>query len=74
VILKSFVLVGTIVSHDSFFSTVAFDLNPKTNGGPAIAVLPITAIPCKVAVGNIIYVVKDESMSHPTITCKIKNQ
>ena len=34
--LSTFVLVGTIISHDSFLSTVEFNLNPATNGGPTI--------------------------------------
>jgi len=74
VILKSFVLVGTIISHDSVFSTVEFNLNPATNGGPSIAILPISAIPCKVEVGKTIYVVKDEKVEHPIISCEIDTQ
>ena len=50
--LKSFVLVGTILSHDSLLSTVEFNLNPSTNGGPSVAVLPNSAIPCEVKVGK----------------------
>ena len=61
-VLNSFVLVGTILSHDAILATVEFDLNPSTNGGPAIAVLPNTAIPCAIKVGKKIYVVKDENM------------
>ena len=56
--LTSFVLIGTVVSSDQFLSTVEFTLNPATNGGPSIAVLPNEAIPCKVEVGKKIYVVK----------------
>tara|TARA_E500000331_G_C17205260_1_gene691106 strand:- start:1139 stop:1363 length:225 start_codon:yes stop_codon:yes gene_type:complete len=71
VVLKSFVLVGTIVSHDNVFSTVEFNLNPAVNGGPSMAVVPLSAIPCDVNVGKTIYVVKDKSMDYPVITCKI---
>ena len=39
-VLTAFVLVGTIDSHDGQFATVELDLNPATNGGPAIAVMP----------------------------------
>ena len=69
--LKSFVLVGTILSHDSLLSTVEFNLNPAVNGGPSIAVVPNSAIPCSVEVGKNIYVVKDEAMEYPQIVCEI---
>ncbi len=70
-ILSSFVLIGTILSHDAVFSTVEFNTNPAMHGGPSIAVLPNTAIPCEAEVGKKIYVVKDESMELPAITCEI---
>tara|TARA_B100000427_G_scaffold210722_1_gene175687 strand:- start:514 stop:741 length:228 start_codon:yes stop_codon:yes gene_type:complete len=70
VALKSFVLIGTILSHDGVLSTVEFNLNPSTNGGPSVAVLPNSAIPCKVEIGKKIYVVKDENMEIPTISCE----
>ena len=70
-ILKSFVLVGTILSHDSLLSTVEFNLNPAVNGGPSIAVVPNSAIPCSIEVGKNIYVVKDEAMEYPQIVCEI---
>ena len=73
-ILKSFVLVGTIISHDSLLSTVEFNLNPATNGGPAIGVLHNSAIPCEVKVGKKIYVVKDENMDHAVITCHVDSK
>ncbi len=69
-ILSSFVLVGVIVSHDSLLSTVEFNLNPATNGGPSIAILQNIAIPCEVKVGQKIYVVKQEHEEVATITCK----
>jgi hypothetical protein len=71
VVLKSFVLIGTILSHDSQFATVEFNLNPATNGGPSIAVLPNVSVPCKVEVGKKIYVVKDEAMKYPEIICEL---
>ena len=49
--LSSFVLVGTILSHDNLRATVEFNLNPAVNGGPSIAVLQNAAIPCEVEVG-----------------------
>lgn len=73
--LNSFVLVGTIISHDAQLSTVEFNLNPATNGGPAMAILQNSAIPCEVKVGQKIYVVKQEQEENATITCKgIKNE
>ena len=72
--LSSFVLVGTIISHDSVLSTVEFNLNPATNGGPAIAILQNSAIPCEVKVGIKIYVVKQENEIDATITCENEDE
>ena len=69
-ILESFVLVGVIISHDDVLSTVEFNLNPATNGGPAMAILQNSAIPCEVKVGQKIYVVKQEQEESATITCE----
>ncbi len=71
--LSSFVLVGTIISHDAVLSTVEFNLNPATNGGPATAILQNAAIPCEIKVGQTIYVVKEEHQEHAVITCKKEN-
>ena len=68
--LSTFVLIGTIISHDNYLSTVEFNLNPATNGGPSTAVLPNHAIPCEVKVGRVIYVVKEESQPEAVITCE----
>ena len=73
-ILNSFVLVGTILSHDSVLSTVEFNLNPAVNGGPSVAVLQNSAIPCEIKVGKKIYIVKSEEMEYPEITCEIDVQ
>ena len=69
--LETFVLIGVIISHDDVLSTVEFDLNPAVNGGPALAVIQNSAIPCEIAVGKKIYVVKDKSMEHAQITCEV---
>ena len=71
--LTSYVLIGTILSTDPFLTTVEFTLNPATNGGPSIAVLPNHAIPCEINVGMKLYVVKDKKQEVPTITCE-KNE
>jgi len=68
--LETFVLVGIIMSHDTLFSTVEFNLNPQTNGGPSIAVLPNSAIPCAVEIGKTIYVIKEENQDFPIISCE----
>jgi len=69
--LKTFVLVGTILSHDDVRSTVEFNLNPAVNGGPAVAVLQNSAIPCDIRVGKKIYIVKSEEMEYPEISCEV---
>jgi hypothetical protein len=50
---------------------VEFNLNPAVNGGPSIAVLQNTAIPCDVKIGKKIYVVKDKNMEYPQIVCEM---
>ena len=70
----SFVLVGTILSYDSFLATVSFDLNPKTNGKPGVAVMPVSSIPCEIEVGKTIYVVKDKMMKFPQVTCQADSE
>jgi hypothetical protein len=68
--IETFVLIGTILSHDQFLATIEFNLNPATNGGPSIAVLPIESIPCKIEVGKKVYIVKEKSQDIPTISCE----
>ena len=72
--LSAFVLIGTILSHDSVLTTVEFDLNPAMNGGPSIAILQNSAIPCEIEVGKKIYVVKSEGMEYPVISCERGSQ
>ena len=68
--LKVFILVGTIDSHDAQFATVELDLNPATNGGPALAVMPVAAFPCEVKEGNTFYVVKLSELEDAVIICQ----
>ena len=72
--LESFVLVGTILSFDSYLTTVEFNLNPATNGGPSLAVLPNHAIPCEIEIGKKIYVVKNENMETAVISCEAESE
>ena len=73
-ILKAFVLVGTIVSHDDTLSTIEFNLNPALNGGPATAVMLNSSIPCEISVGKKIYLVKEEKMEYPEIVCELDTE
>ena len=68
--MNSFVLIGTILSFDSFLATIEFETNPPSNGAPGLAVLPISAIPCEFKVGSKIYVVKHEKQEIPVISCE----
>ena len=68
--MTSFVLIGTIMSFDNFLATVEFQTNPPVNGGAALAVMPVEAIPCDIKVGKKIYVVKYETQEIPTISCQ----
>lgn len=72
--LNTFVLVGTILSYDAVFATVQFNTNPAVNGGPAMAILPVSAIPCEVSAGSTIFVVKNDNEEHSHITCKLEEQ
>ena len=70
--LETFVLIGTILSFDTVFSTVEFNINPAVNGGPSVAILPNYAIPCEVEVGKKIYVVKNKNQEQPVISCQLE--
>jgi|TARA_B100002019_G_C20773701_1_gene358797 hypothetical protein len=67
--LTTFILIGTVDSHDGQFATVELDLNPATNAGPALAVMPVTAFPCKVDEGDTFYVVKLSEQEDAIIIC-----
>ena len=68
--LKVFVLVGTIDSHDGQFATVELNLNPATNAGPAMAVMPVAAFPCEIKEGDTFYVVKLSAAQDAVIICQ----
>ena len=68
-VLTTFVLVGTIDSHDGQLATVELHLNPATNSGPSIAVMPVSAFPCEVKEGNTFYVVKLSAAQDSVIIC-----
>lgn len=72
--MTHFLLIGTILSYDTFLATIEFQTNPPVNGGASLAVLPIEAIPCEVEVGKKVYVIKHEKQEIPTITCEKKEK
>ena len=67
--LATFVLLGVIDSHDGFLATVELDTNPASNGGPATAVIPVSAFPCEVSEGKKFYVVKLHEEQEAVILC-----
>ena len=68
--LATFILVGTIDSHDSQFATVELNMKPATNAGPAMAVMPVQAFPCKIKEGDTFYIVKLSEEADAFIICK----
>ena len=69
-VLTTFILVGMIDSHDAHFATVEISTNPASNGGPAIAVMPVSAFPCEIYEGKVFYVVKLSEMEDAVIVCQ----
>jgi hypothetical protein len=69
-LLATFILVGMVDSHDSTFATVELNHSPSLNGGPAIAVMPVSAFPCEIYEGKIFYVVKLDEDDEATVVCQ----
>ena len=69
-VLTTFVLLGMVDSHDDYFATVELNTNPASNGGPAIAVMPVAAFPCEIYEGKVFYVVKLSELEDAVIVCK----
>lgn len=67
--LTTFILVGMIDSFDSHFATVELNTTPESNGGPATAIMPVTAFPCDIYEGKVFYVVKLYEDKDATIVC-----
>jgi hypothetical protein len=72
--LATFILVGMIDSHDRYFATVELNTTPASNGGPATAVMPINAFPCKIYEGKVFYVVKLHEEQDAVIVCQKETQ
>ncbi len=68
-ILTTFILLGMVDSHDEHFATVELSTNPASNGGPATAVMPVSAFPCEIYEGKVFYVVKLHDDEDATIVC-----
>ncbi len=68
--LTTFILVGMIDSFDTYFATVELNTTPTSNGGPAMAIMPITAFPCEIYEGKVFYVVKLHEDADAVIVCQ----
>jgi hypothetical protein len=68
--LTTFILVGMVDSFDPYFATVELNTTPASNGGPSIAVMPVSAFPCEIYEGKVFYVVKLHENEDATIVCQ----
>lgn len=68
--LTTFILVGMVDSFDPYFATVELNTTPASNGGPSIAVMPVSAFPCEIYEGKVFYVVKLHDSEDATIVCQ----
>jgi len=66
--LATFVLIGTVDSTDQFFASVEINTNPPQEQ-PSLAVLPLTAFPCKIEEGDTFYIFKSSPDKLPVIMC-----
>ena len=69
-ILTAFVLLGVVDSFDEHFATVELNTNPATNGGPSMAVMPVSAFPCEIYEGKRFSVVKVSEFVDAVIICQ----
>jgi len=70
-LLTTFVLTGVVDTMDPYFATVEINLNPPLEQA-SIAVMPVSAFPCKIKEGDTFYIVKlsPSPDSLPLIMCK----
>jgi hypothetical protein len=68
--LKVFILIGVVDSFDNQFATVELDTNPPSNGGHALAIIPVSAFPCAITEGKRFYVVKLSEDEDAVIVCQ----
>ena len=69
-VLTTFILLGMVDSFDEHFATVELNTNPASNGGPAIAVMPVNAFPCEIYEGKVFYVVKLSELMDAVVICQ----
>jgi len=69
-VLTTFILLGMVDSFDDHFATVELNTNPASNGGPAIAVMPVNAFPCEIYEGKVFYVVKLSELTDAVVICQ----
>ena len=69
-VLTAFVLLGVVDSFDEHFATVELNTNPATNGGPSMAVMPVSAFPCEIYEGKRFSVVKVSELTEAVIICQ----
>ena len=67
-LLTTFVLVGTIDSMDTVFATVELN-TPAPTSQSSMAILPITAFPCKIEEGGRFFIVKLDKDLDAEIIC-----
>ena len=72
--LTTFILVGMIDSYDPYFATVELSTTPASNGGPAVAVMPVSVFPCEIYEGKVFYVVKLADEQDAVIVCQKEPQ
>jgi len=70
-LLTTFVLVGTIDSLDTVFATVELN-TPAPTVQSSIAILPLTAFPCKIEEGSRFFIVKLDKDIDAEIICANK--
>ena len=68
--LTTFILVGMVDSFDPHFATVELSTTPASNGGPSIAVMTVSAFPCKIYEEKVFYVVKLHEEQDAAIVCQ----
>jgi hypothetical protein len=72
--LKTFILIGIVDSFDANFATVELNTNPASNGGAAIAVMPVHVFPCEIFEGKRFYVAKLQEDKLPVVVCALEEQ
>lgn len=67
-LLTTFILIGTVDSADNVFATVELNL-PAPVEQSSIAILPLSAFPCKIKEGDRFFVIKLDKNADAEIIC-----